>query len=152
MPDIGDQDLSKVQPRDYLRDGFYDGRGRLREGISGFYSLALAYHLRKEEVAPDSLNEVLEQLQKIADEHGPQFETKPHTEPVPAANSALQSLAKHKTVAGSPALSAVFKAAKPWTKNWKGFSALVLHLDRTHSQLALIAAMNETRPLPGQKP
>ena len=131
-------DMNQLQPHDYLKNGFVNNNGDLQNGISGVYSLALAYHLRKEGTSIDTVKSVLDDFTKLAD-HGLNEKTQKSQLD---ANS-FESLGKiiNSPKAGkSTAISALFDAALPLLKDWPNVGGLVIHLDRAMIQLSLIMA------------
>src|SRR5262245_17115338 len=129
-------DMNQLQPHDYLKNGFLNHNGDLQNGISGVYSLALAYHLRKESTSVDAVKSVLDDFTKLADEGLSEKTQKSQLDA-----SSFESLGK---IINSPksgksaAISALFDAALPLLKDWPNVGGLVIHLDRAMKQLSLI--------------
>ena len=131
-------ELSAIQPADYLKDGFFNEKGEIREGINGEYSLAMAYRLREENVDPDHLKKLVDELQEIALRPDSAIDENPELSLDPEAVEQVETLAKKWD---SPTLQAIFKAARPWLKDWKTLSAFALHLQRILSQYVLIRTL-----------
>ena len=112
------QDMLKVSPSDYLRQGFLTTEGKLRDRINGENSLAIAYQTREEGVDLDRFQHVIQQID-------------PSNADVPALREKIQSLQ-------SPALNRVLQASEPWFGDSRQYVAFVSHLRRIMSQLALL--------------
>jgi hypothetical protein len=129
-------DMKQLQPRNYLKNGFLNNNGDLQDGISGVYSLALAYHLRKEGTSVDAVKSVLDDFAKLADQGLNEKTLKSQLDA-----TSFESLGKiiNSSKAGkSTAISALFDAALPLLKDWPNVGGLVIHLDRAMKQLSLI--------------
>ena len=135
-------DLSKVRAKDYLREGFLNPDGTLREGINGFGSLAMAYQFRYEGVHPDMLQEVIHKIMLLASNSSPDLQEPLDTEIL----SNLQKIIHSDEVESSATLSEIFAAAELWVHDWKSFGALILHLERILSQLALLTVVTTDTP------
>ena len=125
------QDMLKVSPSDYLREGFLDTDGELRQGINGKHSLAVAYQTREEGVDLDRFQQVIQQIN-------------PGKPDVLMLRDKIQSL-------NSPALNKLLQASEPWFGDARQYAAFVLHLKRILNQLALLVltpvdATTEDRP------
>jgi hypothetical protein len=131
-------DMNQLQPHVYLKNGFLDKKGDLQNGISGVYSLALAYHLRKEGTSVDAVKSVLDDFTKLADAG-----LNEKTQKSQLDKTTFESLGKiinSKKAEKSGAISALFDAALPLLKDWPNVGGLVIHLDRAMKQLSLITA------------
>ncbi|MCS7312494.1 MAG: hypothetical protein NZ742_06240 [Acidobacteria bacterium] len=129
------KELLAIQPKDYLHEGFFASDGSLREGINGYYSLAMAYRCREEGLGPDRLKSLLDELAQIVASYSPSDE--PERPLRPEALSAFQRIRHEADGIQSPTLTVLFEAAGPWVQDWNGFAAFALHLQRIRAQLAL---------------
>jgi hypothetical protein len=129
-------DLELLRPQVYLKDGFVDEEGGLREGISGLYSLALAYDLMKEGTTVESLKSLIDEFKTLADS-GLREE---NSHGLLDGNSFQQlgNIMNSPAVMNSKMLKDLFHAALPLLKDWPNVAGLVLHLDRAMKQLALL--------------
>ncbi|HSP06364.1 MAG TPA: hypothetical protein VLR94_04265 [Acidobacteriota bacterium] len=144
-------DIKSIHPKDYLKDGFFDSDGNLREGINGTCSLAMAYQCRDESLQPDAVKHVLDQLTALGEAYfkrGGNTATDPLDAPT---LSAIDKISRGREVSGSKALESLFGAAKPLLKNWQNFSGLVVHLERIMGQLALVTKTRFEPQLPHSK-
>lgn len=135
------KELLAIQPRDYLREGFFAPDGQLREGINGYYSLAMAYRCREEGLTPDRLKRLTDELARIAERHAPVGIDEAGQPLTSEVLSSLQQIRNDADVVQSPTLTALFEAASPWIQDWKNFAAFALHLERIMAQLALLLAI-----------
>jgi hypothetical protein len=147
MRDIEQEDLSKVRPRDYLRKGFFDSKGRLREHINGQDSLAMAYHARSEKLTVHQLELIVGRLQKIADQHSVEM-ANPQIELSSEVRTAILQVAGSEPVRKSPAIFELMQLSTSMLKKWKDFAALLLHMQRILAQLALIHTLTQAEPTP----
>lgn len=131
-------DMNRLQPHDYLKNGFLDKNGDLQNGISGVYSLALAYHLRKEGTSVDAVKSVLDDFTKLADQGLNEKTQKSQLDAI--SFESLGKIINSPKAEKSGAISALFDAALPLLKNWPNVGGLVIHLDRAMKQLSLITA------------
>jgi|SRR5512145_2540574 hypothetical protein len=136
-------DLSKVRASDYLSEGFLNVDGTLREGINGYGSLAMAYQCRTEGMHPDTLQEIMQKILLL----GTRKFTGVSQEPLNSeVLSSLQQIIHSDEVASSATLSEVLRVAERWIHDWKSFGALILHLERILSQLALLTVVRTDTP------
>jgi hypothetical protein len=131
-------DLKNIRPDDYMREGFFDDQGELREGLSGMYSLAMAYRCRDEKMTPDALHGIVGQLQSVAEGADSSVDDNPDQPLNGKAVASLERIWQRPDVAGSATLAEIVRAARPQLNRWKDLAALVLHLDRMVAQLAMI--------------
>ena len=133
-------ELLAIQPTEYLKNGFYDKDGEALEGVNGFYSLAMAYRLREEQMNPDELKKIVDRLMEIVPRHDRAVEDNPQLPLDADSRAALEEVTKK---SASPTLTAIFDAGRPWVKDWRTYAALTLHLQRILSQLALLRSLSE---------
>ena len=131
-------ELLALRPQDYLHDGFYAPDGRIRAGINGQFSLAMAYQLRQDGVHPKVLRELLESLDEIPRAMG---RISPGRELGAGVQEKLNTLWRSGLATRSPALASLLAAARPLMTDWKNFAALTEHLKRIASQLALLMTL-----------
>lgn len=129
-------DLELLRPQVYLKDGFVDEEGGLRDGISGVYSLALAYDLMKEGTTIDSLKSLIEEFKSLADSG--LREGNSHGLLDGNSFAQLGKIMNSPAVMKSSMLKDLFHAALPLLKDWPNVSGLFLHLERAMKQLALL--------------
>ncbi len=129
-------DLELLRPQVYLKDGFVDEEGGLREGISGIYSLALAYDLMKEGTTVESLKALSQEFTTLADSG--LNEENSHGLLDGNSFQQLGKIMNAPAVMNSKMLNDLFHAALPLLKDWPNVAGLVLHLDRAMKQLALL--------------
>ena len=134
------QEMLATSANDYLKNGFHDQQGDVFEGINGLHSLAMAYRLREENADADQLKKLTDGLQEIALKQDQSIYDNPNQQVDAASRNAIQELAKKNS---SPVIKELFDAAEPWIKNWSGYAAFVLHLDRILSQYVLIRNIPE---------
>ena len=148
---IENVDIKTASPKEYLKDGFFDADGNMREGINGISSLGVAYQLRDESVQPDALKNVVDQLTALGEEYFKRGGDSAK-DPLDASTlSAIDRIWRGRDIGSSPALGAVYEAAKPLLKDWHNFSALLVHLERIMGQLALITKTRFEPDLPHQR-
>ena len=111
-------DMLKISPADYLRQGFLTTDGKLRDGINGEHSLAIAYQNREEGVDLDQFKQMLQQIST----------SKPD---MPELRKQIQSLQ-------SNALNNLLQASERWFGDPNQYAAFVSHLRRIQNQLALL--------------
>jgi len=133
--------MNQLQPHDYLKNGFVDKNGDLQNGISGVYSLALAYHLRKEGTSIDAVKSVLDDFTKLGDQ-GLREENK-KSQLDKTSFEMIGKIINSPKAQKSNALSTLFNAALPLLKDWPNVAGLVIHLDRAMKQLVLIEATSK---------
>jgi hypothetical protein len=132
---IEKNEMLSVKPQDYLSKGFLTSDGQVREGINGEYSLAMAYRLKEEGLTPDQTSKVIEKLYEIAAKESQQD---PDSKLSASTIEAFQKFVKSPEVSKSKTITEVFEASKPWIVDWKNLSAIIVHLERMQSQLALL--------------
>lgn len=133
-------ELTAIQPAEYLKNGFYDKEGEALEGLNGFYSLAMAYRLRDEQMNPEELKKIVDRLMDIIPRHNPAVDENPQLPLDADSRRALDEVTKK---SDSPTLNAIFEAGRPWVKDWRNYAALTLHLQRILSELALLRSLPE---------
>jgi hypothetical protein len=121
------QEMLDVHPRDYLKNGFLTKQGAVREGINGYFSLAMAYRLREEGVKPEMVQNVLEEIILIAGLKNPA--------------QAILEIQKSKDLIRSEPLRSLILAAAPWIGQSMQWDAFLDHLRRIMAQLALITTL-----------
>ena len=129
-------DMNQLQPHNYLKNGFLNSNGDLQDGISGVYSLALAYHLRQEGTSVDSVKSVLDDFTKLADQGLNEKTLKSQLDA--KSFESLGKIINSSKTGKSNAIRALFDAALPLLKDWPNVGGLVIHLDRAMKQLSLI--------------
>lgn len=67
--DMNRDDLLRLTPRIYLRDGYRDGAGKLRPRLRGLYATAAAAQFEHAEVSPQELAGTLEALRQVLPWH-----------------------------------------------------------------------------------
>jgi hypothetical protein len=137
------QDLLAIQPQDYLQEGFFTPDGSLREGINGYYSLAMAYRLREEGMGPDEVKALVDEWARVTAVVLPDSDEAAHQPLSPEAMAAFQRLRQRPEVTRSVTLTALLEAAAPWLRNGRDWAALALHLQRIMAQLALLRALSQ---------
>lgn len=111
-------EMLRVSPNDYLHQGYLTAEGKLRDGINGIHSLAIAYQCREEAVDLERFQEAMQQIS--------------------AGNLDMPVLKEKIESLHSAALKKVFQASESWISDRKQYAAFVSHLQRILSQLALL--------------
>ena len=129
-------DLELLRPQVYLKDGFVDEEGGLRDGISGIYSLALAYDLMKEGTTVESLKSLIQEFKTLADSG--LHEKNSHGLLDKDSFQQLGKIINSPAVMQSKMLKDLVHVALPLLKDWPNVAGLFLHLERSMKQLALL--------------
>ena len=124
-----------IRPEDYLSRGFVTPEGELQEGLNGYYSLAMAYRCRDEDVSPDAIHALLEEIGGLADR---QPEASPDDELDAGIRKDLERIGASDAVRASSALGELFASALPRIRRWRDLAAFSVHLERIMGQLALL--------------
>src|SRR5262245_76258 len=131
-------EMLAIKPVDYLNNGFFDEDGEIREGINGYYSLAMAYRCREEKYSPDSLKEVNDEIDRLTEKQPASINDEPDQAIDTEALKELDKIFKRKAALDSKTLTGIYAAARPTIKTWRDYAGLAMHLDRILSQLALL--------------
>lgn len=134
-------EMLAIKPKEYLKDGFFDDDGELRDDINGLFSLAMAYRCREEGLDPEVLHGIVTRLEGMADKNADTADENPEEALDSATQSELQRIRQEPAVDASVPLSEILDASQPWVVNWKNYAALFLHLQKVLSQLALTRAL-----------
>jgi hypothetical protein len=137
---MNNTELLAIQPAEYLKNGFYDNKGEIMEGLNGYNSTAMAYRLREEKADPDQLQNIVDQLDSILDRQDSSVDENPGLSLDSNTLKALDDLSKKPL---PPTITEVFNAARPWVKDWRTFAALLIHLHRILAQFVLICSLPE---------
>jgi hypothetical protein len=135
-------DLNVLNAQEYLKNGFLTENGDLQDRFSGLYSLALAYKLRDEGTTVEQVKSVFNDFIELGD-----LNLTDKNKDRQLEKSAFEMLGK---IINSPktktsaALQNLFDAALPWLKDWQNVAGLIVHLERSMHQLALITTLSKS--------
>jgi len=133
------EEFNAIKPADYLKLGPLDESGGLREGLSGYLSLGMAYRLKHEGVKPEVMKSLIDRLQKIGEANMPK---NPDSSTVASAK-VLAEIKALWTGNETGAMGELRDGVGPWLQaNWWTFAAAALHLERIMKQLALVSLPN----------
>jgi hypothetical protein len=128
-------DLNALSAHDYLKNGFLTENGDLQDRFSGLYSLALAYQLHHEGTTVEEVKSVFDDFIKLGDENLNEKNRNAQLD-----RNAFESLGK---IINSSKTKKSFDTSLPWLKDWQNVAGLVIHLERSMHQLALITTMSK---------
>lgn len=132
-------DLAEVRPETYLREGFFAADGRLRDGLSGIYSLATARHLVGEAVPEKDFAAFVRRVEALVERENPGGEGLTRALPV-EARSVLEA-AGRESVPKSATLRSLLSVSLGRGPQWRDVVALVVHLRRVHQQLTYLSVL-----------
>jgi hypothetical protein len=134
-------DLNILSAHEYLKNGFLTENGDLKDRFTGLYSLALAYQLHQEGTSVEQVKSVFDDFIKLGDNNLTD-KTQDRQLEKPAFEMLGKIINSPKTKK-SAALQNLFDAALPWLKDWQNVAGLVVHLERSIHQLALITILSK---------
>ena len=137
-------DLASIGPESYLRDGFFDADGDLRERLNGLYSLAAAHRLWREGVAAKDLGVAVEKLERLVERGSGADETLSRALEG-AEKVELQALLGDARLSSSATFRALASAAARIVDTWRDAAALAVHLRRMRDQLAYVTALGRSQ-------
>jgi hypothetical protein len=130
--------MEEVYPAEYLRNGFIGSDGELLEGLSSYYSLAMAYRLQSEGTSSARVQQLADELTNLlstALANAEAIEDQPLHEDTATA---LRNIFQTSTFRESVCLSVLLDAAEPQIVSWRSLAGFIVHLERIASQLALL--------------
>src|SRR5262245_53330349 len=133
-------DYKKVRPSDYLKNGFFDQSGDWIEGLNGFYSLTTAQLLREEGTSSELVTMIADRLMALSLEVFGDAEILEYHSIDEYSCEAIFKIMDTAEAKQSLVLSELFDTVRPHIKNWKNFTALIIHLEQISGQLAMVAA------------
>jgi hypothetical protein len=127
------------RPAEYLKLGFIDENGRLREGINGKYSLMMAYRLADYGVTGKEVLAFRKKLENDFDPGSPEaLKSALPADTVLRMRNALRPLG----VKAAP-LAELIEAASTQMSDWCAFALLAHHVERIGKQLCIVAGMRK---------
>lgn len=135
------ENLTDIRPAQYVSPQFFTTAGIPREGVDGYYALAMAYHARNAGLTAEDLEQFREAL---AESIGPEFRGMSPDAPL---SDAVRQKVKE---AGEPwrgrcaPLAELLDLSADALTNWRSFAALLAHLERINAQVALLGVFSRS--------
>jgi hypothetical protein len=137
--EFGQLKLNYTCPSEYLRDGFIGPDGELFEGLSSYYSLAMAFRLRNEGTTRSTVILLAEKLTDLISQALAESEKLEHHPLDKITASKVAKIFDSEIFQQSATLSDLIDAARPQIINWRNLAGFIVHVERISSQLSLIA-------------
>ena len=134
-------DYRSCRPAEYLKLGFTDEHGNMREGINGEFSLMMAYRLADSGVTSE---EVLQLRKKLEEDFEDEIRAAKSPASAPPANTAWRLRESIRPLGAKAApLAELIEAASAQMPDWSSFALFVHHLGRIGKQLQIITRMRK---------
>ncbi|HSE42500.1 MAG TPA: hypothetical protein VLH08_17165 [Acidobacteriota bacterium] len=119
----------KIQPKNYLSDGFFTAKGELKSELMQSWSRAMANQIAQDGMGSARLGEIVNQLSHIALEFQKRSGTGSDQKLDTAILSVVNLVFDSEEVVQCPSLWEIMDVSRQWLTDLRSLAALTLHLD-----------------------